>query len=489
MGSHVRTLAGDAARLHPPRMRPCTNNTLVSAIVSALALGTALTRVAPLAAQAQTSAASDAPTNLGHAYQLATTALRAGDQAGVRRILRAARSFAPDDPIVLYYLARAEALTGEADSALATLERLAHQGAARDLAADSAFAALRTGAATAPRFQAALVNMSASSRPIVRSDTTFVLPNPDFIPEGIAWDAARRRFFVGSLRKGGVVAIGKDGRATPFIGADGGLDEVLGMTVDARRGRLWLAMLTEDSTAPRFMQGSGGWAALHAYDLRTGARLARHVVPDSAGPHLLNDIAIAPNGDLYVTDSEARALWRLRNGANRLERVVGDDVQHFTYPNGVAVSADGRRLYVAHAEGLSTMSLAGDGAGRLVRVTTPAGTSAGGIDGLYACGDGLLGVQRLLDFQQVTRFRLSPDGLHVTSTEALERRHPAHDAATTGVIANGAFTYLANAQLGRLRSGGATAPRPPGAAEVRSVALRLPVGAACEGASRGVTGP
>ena len=452
---------------------------MTSRTVIALAIVACATLAPTLPAQAPTPAPPPGepamPTSLGHAYQLATAALRAGDHAGVRRVLRAARAFAPDDPTVLFFLARAEAMTGEADSALATLERVARQGAARDLAADSAFLGLRTGAATAPRFAAVVASLQAQARPIVRSDTAFVLPDPDFIPEGIAWDAARSRFLVGSLRRGGVLAVDSGGRATTFVGGGDGLDEVLGMRVDARRGRLWLAMLTEDSTAPRFMQGSGGWAALHAYDLRTGARVARYAVPDSAGPHLLNDVAMAPNGDLYVTDSEGRALWRLRSGADRLERVHGG-ANDFTYPNGVTVSADGRRLYVAHMEGLSTMPLDGAGAGRLVRVATPSGTSAGGIDGLYACGDGLLAVQRLLDFQQVTRFRLSPDGLRVTGAEALERRHPAYEAATTGAIAGGAFTYIANAQLARLRSGGATAPRTPA---VRSLALRLPLEGAC----------
>lgn len=446
------------------------------ALLAAVALPPALPAQAPAPASGTGQPAP--PSSLGHAYQLATTALRAGDHVGMRGVLRAARAFAPDDPAVLYYLARAEALTGEADSALATLERLARQGVARDLAADSAFIPLRTGAATAQRFAAVLASLQAAARPLARSDTAFVLPDPDFIPEGIAWDATGGRFLVGSLRRGGVLAIGRDGQPAPFIGAGDGLDEVLGMKVDARRGRLWLAMLTEDSTAPRFMSGSGGRAALHAHDLRTGARVARYPVPDSAGPHLLNDIAIAPGGDLYVSDSEGRALWRLRSGAQRLER-VHHDANHFTYPNGVAVSGDGRRLYVAHMEGLSTMALDGAGAGQLVRVATPAGVSAGGIDGLYACGDGLVAVQRLLDFQQVTRFALSPDGQRITGSEALERRHPAYDFATTGAIANGAFTYIANAQLGRLRSGGATAPRPAGAAPVKSLALRLPLAGAC----------
>ena len=66
--------------------------------------------------------------------------------------------------------------------------------------------------------------------------------------------------------------------------------------------------------------------------------------------------------------------------------------------------------------------------------------------------------------------------LRVTAAEAVERRHPAHEIATTGVVAGGAFNYIANAQLGRLRpDGGVTAAATP----VPSLVLRLPLGGAC----------
>lgn len=71
---------------------------------------------------------------------------------------------------------------------------------------------------------------------------------------------------------------------------------------------------------------------------------------------------------------------------------------------------------------------------------------------------------------------------------ALERRHPACDWATTGAIAGGAFTCIANAQLGRLRTGGATAPRAAGAREIRSLALRLPLAGACDTLQAGERG-
>jgi hypothetical protein len=131
---------------------------------------------------------------------------------------------------------------------------------------------------------------------------------------------------------------------------------------------------------------------------------------------------------------------------------------------------------------VSTVVLSGAEAGRVTRLTAPARLGTGNIDGLYACAGGLLGVQRLLDFQQVTWFELAPGGRRIATARALERRHPAHDAATTGALARGAFFYIANAQLGRLRSDGGLTPA---AAPPRSIVLRLPLDGVCRASRQG----
>ena len=402
---------------------------------------------------------------------LARAAREAGDTEGARRALRAARGFAPDDAGVLYSLARAEARAGDATGALDALERLALQGTPHDVAGDSAFATLRD----LPRFRAVVTALAAAAEPVVRSDTAFTLGDPDFVPEGIAHDPTDDAFYVGSLHGRGVVRVHRDGRRETFAAGADGLGQVLGLRVDAPRRRLWLASLVQDSTAPRFREGIGGWAFLHAYDLRTGRPAGRWAVPDSSGPHLLNDIAVTADGDVYVTDSEGDALWRLRAGGARLERVHGG-ARGFAYPNGLALTPDGARLHVAHFEGLSVVELRGPDAGRLTLLPAPAGVPTGAIDGMYRCGDGLLAVQQRLDYQQVTRFALSPDGRRVTGARALERRHPAHRIVTTGAIAGDAFYYLADAQLDRLQPDGgiarAPAPRDP-------VVLRLPLDGVC----------
>jgi sugar lactone lactonase YvrE len=372
---------------------------------------------------------------------------------------------------VLYNLARAEARLGNRVAAVRTLDRLARQGAVRPVQDDSAFASLRD----ARDFREVARRVAAGAAPIARSDTAFVLPDPDFIPEGIAWDPADGAFYVGSLSGRGIVRVAGDS-VSPWVRPDSTrLTQILGLRVDQPRRRLWVASLVVDTAAPRFLRGPGGWAALEAYQLPTGRRLGRWV-PDSSGPHLLNDIAVTPAGDVYVTDSEGSALHRLAGGEGTLERVHHEPAR-FVYPNGVVLSPDARRLYVAHWEGLSSFDLAAAGTLTPERVTAPAGVATTGIDGLYRCADGLLAVQYLLDFSQVTRFGLTPRGRSVAGARALERRHPAQTGPTTGAPARDAFYYIANAQLERLAEDQSVKPGP----DERSVVLRMPLDGTCSG--------
>ncbi|MCY1014087.1 hypothetical protein OV079_52940 [Nannocystis pusilla] len=139
--------------------------------------------------------------------------------------------------------------------------------------------------------------------------------------------------------------------------ATNGLYSPLGMKFDARRNSLWVA-----SAAGPEMQGyveaeHRGKAALHEIDPSTGQSRARYP-RESAGRHLLNDLVIAPDGALYVTDSEAGEVLTLRPGPGAQFESVAP-AGEFGYPNGIALSDDGSVLFVADfVRGLTAIPLA-----------------------------------------------------------------------------------------------------------------------------------
>lgn len=397
----------------------------------------------------------------------AREARAAGDARGFASAVARADSLAPGHPNLLHTLARAYAAAGEPAAALATLRRLAPFGDARDVARDTAFASLHHDTV----FRRVAAELAANAAPLVRSDTAFVVPGPDLIPESIAHDPAADAWFLGSLVEPRVVRVGAGGTVSD-LARHGGPGRTIGLKVDARRRRLWAAVVEWDSAAPpASYTGVRARTALHAYDLTTGTLLRRFEPGD--GPHLFNDLDVAADGTVYVTDHNGHAVWRARPTAQQLERV---DVPSpgFHWPNGIALAPDGDRLYVAHLEGISVVDVA---SGARTPLPHPATMPLADTDGLYACRGFLIAIQRVSAFEQVLRLDLSADGGSVTHAEVLERRHPAYVDPTTGVLIGDTLFYIANSQFRRLSPDGRSVTPDPDS--TGTVILGLPLGERC----------
>ena len=382
-------------------------------------------------------------------YQRGMAALEAKDAPRALPDLEAAASVFRRDPDVLYALAKAKALTGDADGAIATLARAVALGYGAGAGTDPAFASLAD--ADRPAFRALLPKIVANGRPLGSARVAFTLSEADLIPEGIAWDPGSRRLFVGSLARNKIVAISPDGRASDFVpsGRDG-LRRVLGMKVDASRKSLWVCSAEADSPSP------GGKATrastLFRFDLATGKTL-RKIPSPPGGTHLFNDIALEKDGGLFLTDSEEGAVYRLRAGRETLE--VFQAPGRFFYPNGIALSDDGRYLYVAHVLGVAAWEL---GNGRSFDLPTPEDVTIVGIDGLSFHRGGLVAIQNGMEPNRVAYFPLAPSLDRVTGERVLERGNRNFEIPTTGAVAGNSYYVIANSQLRALGPEGVKDP-------------------------------
>jgi DNA-binding beta-propeller fold protein YncE len=342
---------------------------------------------------------------------------------------------------LMYRLAQALARAGQAEEAVRWLKAGLDQGLDFDLG-DPAFGPLRERS----DFKEQLAR-SEAVRPVAKSRVAFRIPEPDLIPEGIAWDPQTGDFFVGSLHRKKIVRVDAAGRARDFVpeGADG-LEDVLGLEVDAERRLLWVCT----AASPRAGAAAGA-SGLFAYELDTGRRRSAHWLREPGARHLLNDLEVTRAGEVFVTDSDGDAIYRLRPGGDRLELLVGPGT--FRYPNGLTLAADEKRLYVADFEhGLSILDLA---SGALQDLPHPADVSPHGIDGVYRAGGDLVAVQNGAGRERILRYRLSPGGDRIEGAEVLESRNPFFRIPTTGVVTNDGFVYLANANLEALDEEGA----------------------------------
>ncbi len=305
-------------------------------------------------------------------------ALGRGDTAGYLQGTRQAFAMAPQVPSVAYHHARAHALGGSRDSATLLLRRLAAEGAAvlLDATEDSALTSLRA----TPAWTTIAAGIERARRPIATSTPAFELAERDLTAEGTAWDGKTRTLFLSSLYKRKIVAVAPDGTARDFVptGRDS-LGPVVGLEVDPGRRGLWAAsMVLPEANIPLADSSFAAHGLLFHYDVDTGRLRRRYVLPPAGDVrHGFNDLTVMPNGDVYVTDSQSGAVYRLPAGRDSVVEVAPPST--YTFPNGITRSDDGKLVFVAHAGGIDRIDAV---SGRRTRLATPDTLNLGGIDGL-----------------------------------------------------------------------------------------------------------
>jgi len=111
--------------------------------------------------------------------------------------------------------------------------------------------------------------------------------------------------------------------ARPFItpNAENGLRSVFGVLADPLHKRLW-ACSVANSFGPRSPTPPAP-SELAAFDLSSGRLLGRWPFPAPGGT--CNDIAVAPDGSAYASDTPGGRILRLPVGGKALEVVASDD--------------------------------------------------------------------------------------------------------------------------------------------------------------------
>jgi hypothetical protein len=122
-----------------------------------------------------------------------------------------------------------------------------------------------------------------------------------------------------------------------------------------------------------------------------------------------------------------------------------------SFPNGIALSKDEARLYVAHIEGLSVVDLA---TGRRTALAVPGNTSVNSIDGLVRDGADLIGIQPSPYLARVLRIRLDDAGYAIREVVTVSSPPPEGLSPTTGVIVGSQYYSVAGVVAPPGTSGG-----------------------------------
>ncbi|MFM7376955.1 MAG: SMP-30/gluconolactonase/LRE family protein [Erythrobacter sp.] len=174
---------------------------------------------------------------------------------------------------------------------------------------------------------------------------------------------------------------------------------------------------------------------------------------------VVSDVTVGPDGTVYASDPLSGGIYRARPDAKALETLAAPDT--FRSPQGLAVSADGKRLYLSdYGYGLAVIDLA---SGAVSRLVSDVPTALDGIDGLWLHQGELIAVQNGTSPMRIIALRLSEDGRRISGHRTLEQAHPDWTEPLGGSIADGALYYVATGQWalydkGMLREGAKPLP-------------------------------
>jgi sugar lactone lactonase YvrE len=281
----------------------------------------------------------------------------------------------------------------------------------------------------------------ACSVPNAKKETVgpkdFILEEKDLIPEGLAFDTVSRSIFVSSTHKRKIVRIDSTGRVSDFIKEkQDGIWSTIGMEVDAGRRHLWVISSQAKEVLPLPDPDSIQWrSAIYQYNLETGALIDSCLL--AMKNVFLNDLTVAENGDVYITESIQGNIYRLKTGRDSLELFLS--LKPYTFPNGINFSDQPGHLFVSTAEGVLKINIVSR---RYELIKKSDSVNAKDIDGLTYYNGSLIGHQST----RVVRFMLNDKQDSITHSILLNSG-PEFDSSTTGEIGNGNYYFIVNSQV------------------------------------------
>ncbi|HVR41408.1 MAG TPA: hypothetical protein VMU84_20095 [Thermoanaerobaculia bacterium] len=349
------------------------------------------------------------------------------DFAAYLQTMDALTKLRPGHPIVLFNHAGALALNDKAAESVAELDRLARMQIAMDLS-DHDLDSLRAR----DDFHAVEKSMSELRKQrISTSSVAFRIPHKDLITESIVYDAKTRSFFISAVHKRKILRRDARGKLHDFI--TDGIWGANGLGIDDKRRILYASSSAYDSVEG-FVATQGNQAALFAFNADTGALLAKYDAPKGT---FCDDLTVAPDGTVYVSDSTGSVL-RLQPDAKELDTFVAKGAMRS--PQGSAFGNGA--LYVADYGG--AIWSVDPKTATVTRVQEPTDLAMIGIDGLEYHDGTLIGIQNGIEPARVVRFWL--DGNRITRSQILEMNHPMMSEPTIGVVVGSDFYFLAASQ-------------------------------------------
>ncbi len=361
---------------------------------------------------------------------------------------RAVQKGRPNDPALMFLLARAQSVSGRPGDALVMLTRLADMHAPVDLTLPDfervrqlpgwEALAVRVGGPSSPAGPAASAEpprapASSSAPPAPATPDSLPFDVPDgFRAFAMAHDSVSRRFVVGDAPSRRLLVVDEVSRhVVPYVSAAsaGFYDQLTALTVDARRGDLWVVSAKGAA--------SDSASILHKLQLVSGRGLMDLRPAESLSPVRFVDVAVTADGTVLALDAAGGRLFRLRPGSRSLEvaqRLEAGGLRALAAP-------DEHTAFVASDRGVLRVDLASHAVQAIKSVD-----DLSGFISLAWRNGALIGVQRAAGASLVVRVALDGAGMRAQPRAILA----ASPSPIVGTLAGGSFYYLVDGTIKRL---------------------------------------
>jgi sugar lactone lactonase YvrE len=372
------------------------------------------------------------------AWRAGTKAYAAHDLRAAHDAMKRAATAWPTQPAYLWGRAITAAQLSDTADVMASLRAYLDVGLGRSIANDTNFRAFRD----VPGFRTLASRLDSNIAPLARSRVVARLTDPTFWPEGVDFDPRTGNYYLASIRHRTIAELYPDGSSRELLPRHlATLGAMMGVRVDTARGVLW-ATMSEAPQMAGYTSADTTLSALLRIRIADGTIERRWNIPSSPAGHALGDLAIGPMGDVFMTDSYEPMLYRLRPGADTLERMTNP---LFKSLQGMAPTPDGRFLYVAdYSHGLLRVDLRTHD---VVRLADAPGSTSLGCDGILLDAKGaIIAIQNGVAPARVMRYVLDPKAPKIVRAEVLDRNTAIADEPTIATFANGMIVYVANSQ-------------------------------------------
>ena len=342
--------------------------------------------------------------------------------------------------------------------------KLQQQGASYDFNADDETRGIRDTEA----YQHINNLLKDAGNPAGEGAVAFEMPGNAADYRALAWDESRKRFLVGTVREGTLLAVSANGESEVLLKAsdENGLWSITGLSVDVENNRLWVTSAASPSFI-NFTVADKSHGALFELDLKTLETVGRYNVPVDGLEHELGSLAVSQDGHVYVIDRATPIIYTKLPQSDRLEAFFANpDAGAF---DDIAVTPDNSRVFVSDAEkGILVI----DPNARQARMLTgPDNMNLGGIESVSYLDHHLYVIQGRFSPQRIIRLELDRSGAAAQSISPMAIALEGFDRPGVGAIQGDKLFYFANTGSGD--ESGALLMSTPLAAGAASVQPRL----------------